>query len=118
MKRSPLRRKPRARPTAEEREHLDRVARMPCLVCGATAEVHHVRGYADKAGIIARAHSRAVPLCPTHHRVDSPGRVAVHDLGHRGFYREHNIDLLAEAEKLWNERLTLRTQCPRRDYRA
>jgi len=104
LRRTPFRVKPRARPTAEEKAHLDRVAQMPCLVCGATAEIHHVRGYANKAGILARSHQRVSPLCPIHHRVDSPGRVSVHDLGHRGFYREHDIDLLAEADRLWEER--------------
>jgi hypothetical protein len=27
--------------------------------------------------------------------------VSVHDLGHRGFYQEHGIDLMKEAEALW-----------------
>jgi hypothetical protein len=29
--------------------------------------------------------------------------VSVEMLGHRGFYMEHGIDLMAEAERLWTE---------------
>lgn len=82
-----------------------RVVEEGCLVCGAGAEIHHVRGYADRAGNIPKTHRLVVPLCPTHHRHISPSglRVSVHDLGHRGFYMEHGIDLLAEAQRLWDE---------------
>lgn len=91
------------RKTPAERAHHDRVAQMGCLVCGARpVEVHHVVGYADKPGRLPKDHRRVVPLCFAHHSVQG-GREAVHTLGHRGFYERHGIDLLAEAERLWND---------------
>lgn len=90
-----------------EREHVRNVRRLPCLVCGANATVHHVTGYADRMGRVSRSDKRVVPLCPMHHQ-------AVHDpyasdpqsverLSHRGFFQKHGIDLMAEAERLWSE---------------
>jgi hypothetical protein len=92
-------------PTAAEKRHFDRVGQMGCLVCNSDAELHHVSGYADRIGRISRSHQRVVPLCPSHHRIGAPCGFAlsVEALGHRGFYREYGIDLLAEAERLWAE---------------
>jgi hypothetical protein len=82
-------------------EHLARVATLPCLACGAwPVEVHHVVGYADKAGRATKRDDRVVPLCDRHH---NGGPLAVHALSHRGFYREHGLDLMAEAVRLWEE---------------
>ena len=95
-----------APPTAEERRHMERVASLPCLVCGSRATVHHVTGYADRIGRIARSHKRVVPLCPVHHQAvydNASMPQSVEILGHRGFYLEWGIDLLAEAERLWSE---------------
>ncbi len=76
-----------------------RVAAMPCLVCGTAAEVHHV--HSDGYQRLTRSHKRVVPLCPQCHR---SGPLAVHNLGHAGFNVTHDIDLLAVADKLWEER--------------
>ena len=85
---------------AVERRHIARVAALPCLVCGGQATVHHVTGYADRMGRIPRRHDRVVPLCPRHHQIQHGPRESVEALGHRGFYRVHGINLLAEAERL------------------
>lgn len=75
--------------------HMARVALMPCLVCGATSEVHHVR-----TGNKGKDDARVVPLCPTHHRSD----IGFHGLGsERAFYQEYGIDLSAESERIANE---------------
>jgi hypothetical protein len=91
-------------PNAVEKRHFDRVASLGCLVCGGEATLHHVTGYADRMGRLPRSHERVVPLCQVHHQAvwDSASMpVSVERLGHRGFYQEHGIDLLAEAERLW-----------------
>lgn len=79
---------------------------MPCLVCGAASTIHHVTGYHDRMGRAPRREDRIVPLCPMHHQaVFDPyasAPVSVERLGHRGFFQEHGIDLMAEAERLAN----------------
>lgn len=94
-------------PTKADRERFERIARMGCLVCGGAATIHHVTGYADRPGRVTRRHDRVVPLCPIHHQaVFDPyanAPVSVERLGHMGFYREHEIDLMAEAERLADE---------------
>lgn len=101
-----------AGPDALERKHMAWVASLRCLVCGKPATVHHVTGYADRPGRIARSHKRVVPLCPQHHQkvFDPKGfdPVSVEGLGHQGFFNKHNIDLLKEAELLWKA-----TECER-----
>lgn len=91
--------------TALEKRHIARVAEMPCLVCGHSATVHHVTA-SIHGGRLTRSHMRIVPLCPVHHQaVYDPFHndpQSVEKLGHRGFYRKHGIDLLAEAERLAN----------------
>jgi hypothetical protein len=95
-------------PTAEERRHMERVAQMPCLVCGGQAEVHHVTGQATRIGRLPRRHDRVTPICPRHHRLTAPGghRESVEALGHRGFFKRFWIDLEKVAEFLWEERET------------
>ena len=91
-------------PTAMERRHMNRVAELGCLVCGGEAELHHVTGYADRMGRLPRSSERVAPLCPLHHRgvgEKAPLLVSVQSLNHRGFYQEHGIDLLKEAEGFW-----------------
>jgi hypothetical protein len=95
-----------APPDAQERAHMARVASLPCLVCGARSTVHHVTGYADRIGRIARSHKLVAPLCPRHHQAvydDASDPQSVERLNHRGFYRVHGIDLYAEAQRLWEE---------------
>ena len=96
-------------PTAEERRHMDRVAQMPCLVCGAwPVELHHVTSRGTRMGRLTRRHDRVAPICPTHHRITAPGGhlESVEALGHRGFFRRFWIDLYQVAEFLWEERET------------
>lgn len=95
-----------AGPTAEERRHRDRVRAMPCLVCGAPSTAHHVTSDGFKR--IARSHRRIVPLCAVHHqKVWDPkasAPVSVEGLSHGGFAEKYGIDLLAVADRLWEER--------------
>lgn len=90
-------------PTAAEKRHIERVAQMPCLVCGARATVHHVTA-GIHGGRLTRRHDRVVPLCPKHHQKSFDpfhnDPQSVEALGHGGFYRKFGIDLLAEAERL------------------
>ena len=90
--------------TAAEKRHMARVKRLPCLVCGGfPVDAHHVIGYADRMGRATKRHDRVAPLCKTHHDVQHGPRESVHALGHRGFYLEYKIDLMAVAERLWEE---------------
>lgn len=106
LRRTALRVKSHYKPVAVQRHH-DRVAEHGCLVCGAPATVHHVTGYADKPGRFGRDDWLVTPLCPVHHqKVFDPFNSmpqSVEALGHRGFYQEHGIDLLAEAMRLADE---------------
>jgi hypothetical protein len=94
--------------SAIEKRHLDRLTDIPCLACGRLPiERHHVTGYADRMGRLTRRNDRVVPLCAMHHRVGAVGgfEQSVEALNHRGFFMEYGIDLMAEAERLWNETL-------------
>jgi len=90
-------------PTAKDKERFDRIAKLGCLVCGSPATIHHVTA-SIHGGRLTRRHDRVVGLCPMHHQaVFDPyanDPQSVERLGHRGFYRKHGIDLLAEAERL------------------
>ncbi len=91
--------------SATDRRHHAKVALLPCLVCQAwPVDVHHVVGYADRMGRAPKRHDRVVPLCKNHHDIQHGPKMSVHALGHRGFYQEHGIDLMAEAERLANDR--------------
>lgn len=103
-RKAPMKRTRKKPPTREEAEHLERVGKMPCLVSGQPATVHHVTGYADRMGRFARSHRLIVPLAPRYHMIQHGPHESVEALGHRGFYRVHGIDLKAEAERLWSER--------------
>jgi len=89
-----------AAPTAEERKHWERIARMGCLVCSDPATIHHVTG-SPHGGRVTRKHSRVAPLCPKHHQIIYGPKESVEALGHRGFYRMYGIDLLAWADWQW-----------------
>lgn len=79
--------------TAAESRHLDRLARMGCVLCrvhlGITdtpAEIHHPRtgtGAGRKA-----SHFDAIALCPQHHRL---GNESLHALGRKAFERHYQI---------------------------
>lgn len=62
--------------TNEEREHLNFVASSGCVICGAPAEIHHIREYGEK-----RKHSKVIGLCPFHHR----GAEGIHHLGKKAW---------------------------------
>ncbi|WP_158610977.1 hypothetical protein [Aurantiacibacter spongiae] len=81
---------------------MERIASIPCLVCGARSTVHHVTA-GIHGGRVSRRHDRTVPLCPRHHQIQHGPRESVEALGHGGFYREYGIDLMDEAERLWIE---------------
>lgn len=94
--------------SAGERRHHGRVAEQHCLACAAwPVNVHHVVGYADRAGRLTKCHRLVVPLCEYHHDVQHGPKVSVHAIGHRGFYQEHGIDLYAEAQRLEAESVAL-----------
>lgn len=81
--------------TAAEKRHMDRVAALPCVLCGAMpVELHHIR---EGQGAAQRAQDTLVlPLCPGCHR----GPNGVHGLGRKGFftrYKKDELDLLAET---------------------
>lgn len=87
--------------TAEDREHMDRVAQLGCIVCrrvmgifSPLVELHHPR---KGAGMGQRAaHQDVLPLCVEHHR----GNTGVHGLGTKGFEKHYGFseaDLLAEV---------------------
>lgn len=87
---------------------MDRVAQLPCLVSGKSpSTVHHVSGYADRIGRIARSHRCVVPLAPEYHqKVHDPKAsdpISVEGLGHMGFFLRYGIDLKAEGDRLWRE---------------
>jgi hypothetical protein len=92
--------------SAVEKRHYDRVGRKPCLVCGARpVERHHVTALADRRGRLSRRNDRIAPLCAMHHRCGAVGgaRHSVEALGHQRFFQIHGVDLMREAERLWNE---------------
>lgn len=78
-----------------ERAHLDKVARIGCIVCirlgygESPAEIHHPR---KGAGMGQRAsHYDAIPLCPSHHRTGGYG-VAIH-AGQKEWERKFGTEL-------------------------
>jgi hypothetical protein len=102
LRRTVLKAKSHYKPVELRRYH-DWVASRGCLVCGGEATIHHVTGYADRAGRIARSDWLVVPLAPRFHLIQHGPRWSVEALGHQGFYRVHGIDLFAEATRLAEE---------------
>jgi hypothetical protein len=86
-------------------EHLEYVATLPCLVCGRTpSQAHHLRFTQPRALGCKPSDEWGVPLCNLHHR-------ALHDCGaEETWWRAHNIDAIAEAERLWSERRQLESR--------
>ena len=63
--------------TKKEKEHMDRVANLGCLICRkegnpfSPAELHHIRDVRI-TGLGQRAkHEEVIPLCVNHHRIGS-----------------------------------------------
>lgn len=87
------------RKTPAERAHHAKLAQMPCIACGRRGvHIHHVTS--DDYKRLTKRHDRVVPLCP-HCHTDGP--YAVHKVSHGRFREIFGIDLLAEAERLWND---------------
>ena len=66
---------------SREREHLNAVADLGCIICGGLAEIHHLKINPEtghRLGMSQRAsHFHVIPLCPLHHRQGGIG-VAYH----------------------------------------
>lgn len=100
FRRNPIKRRSKSKSAAMKRYH-DKIAALPCLVCGSPATVHHVTATIH-GGRVSRRDDRVAPLCPVHHQIQHGPRESVEALGHRGFYLTYGIDLMAEAERLAN----------------
>lgn len=81
------------------RKHLDKVRKLPCLVCGSPApnHAHHIqfsehRGFGQKVG-----DQYTVPLCGTCHH-----ELHVTQEGERLYWAFAGIDALAAAEEIWS----------------
>jgi len=90
--------------TKAEKQHLDKVQRLGCIVCrtlgyrDSPAEIHHLRegnGKGERA-----SHFEVLPLCPIHHRLGANG-VAFH-AGKRTWQENFGTEseLLAKVEAL------------------
>lgn len=93
-------------PTRDEREHMDRVREIGCIVCRefhgelSPAEIHHLDGK-TKPG----AHFKVLPLCTLHHRggVDVPACTSRHPYKARFEERYGSEEELLElVEKVLN----------------
>lgn len=80
--------------TKAEKEHMGRVAQLPCAICGAFGvHVHHIR---TGVGMGKRASDfDTLPLCPEHHQ----GMTGIHGMGRKAWERHHGI---TELELLQN----------------
>lgn len=80
---------------AAEKRWMNRVAGLPCVLCGTSpVELHHIR---EGQGAAQRAQDTlCLPLCPDCHR----GPNGIHGLGRKGFYMRYKrdeLDLLADT---------------------
>jgi hypothetical protein len=102
LRRTPLKAKARKAKPAADREHMGRVAQLPCVVCRRLGyetygvEVHHLRaGQGSK-----RASDKdTMPVCPPHHR----GPLGIHGLGTKGFPKHYGfteLALLADTQEM------------------
>ena len=85
--------------TAAERQYLNRVADLGCVICrrigfyGTPAEIHHAR---TGTGVGRRAsHFDSIPLCPEHHR----GNTGIHGMGRKAFERKYGVTELELVEQ-------------------
>ena len=81
--------------TTAEKRHLDRVASLPCCLCGDTpVQVHHVR---EGQGMAQRASNwLTVPLCPSCHT----GPKGVHgDQTMLRIFKMDEMEMLADTIK-------------------
>lgn len=80
--------------TKADKEHMGRVAQLPCAICGAFGvHVHHIR---TGVGMGKRASDfDTLPLCQEHHQ----GMTGIHGMGRKAWERHHGI---TELELLQN----------------
>jgi hypothetical protein len=84
--------------TKAEKEHLNRVAELGCLICHQPAEIHHLR---TGMGMSQRnSNFNVIPLCPLHHRTGGYG-TAIH-AGIKAFEKNFGTEsqLLERVNKL------------------
>ena len=61
--------------TKKEKEHMDRVANLGCLICRkegnpfSPAELHHIRDVRITGPGQRAKHTEVIPLCVAHHRI-------------------------------------------------
>ena len=84
-----------------DKDHLKRVAALPCLVCGrGPSQAHHIRFAQDRGLALKVSDEFVVPLCNTDHD-------ALHRSGdERRWWQDKRIDPLPHAEALWRQRGT------------
>jgi hypothetical protein len=76
------------KPNKAEREYMNRVAELGCIICRRPAELHHPR---DGVGMAQRSsHYSVIPLCHVHHRTGNYGE-AIHQ-GIRAFEYAHGSE--------------------------
>ncbi len=79
-----------------DRDHIRRVIKQPCLVCGRRpSDPHHLRFVQPRALGRKVSDEFAVPLCRTHHREIHRGS------DEEAWWRKTGIDPLAAAAALW-----------------
>lgn len=77
------------RATKAERNYMDRVADLGCIICRRPAEIHHIT---TGIGMGQRASNwDVIPLCPEHHRTGGYG-VAIH-AGKKAWELKHGTEL-------------------------
>ena len=83
------------------KKYLRFVSEKPCIICGAEAEVAHIRMSDAKYNKVnGRKDQWVIPLCPGHHRLYPD---AQHNSGERIWWDRQGIDPLEISLKLWNE---------------
>ena len=99
--------------TKKEKEHMDRVANLGCLICRkegnpfSPAELHHIRDV-SMIGLGQRAkHTQVIPLCVAHHRIGEESfhhnsRAFSKKWGSQKELLKETLDLLVH-DGLWQE---------------
>lgn len=76
LKRTRMKRRGRKRPTAEQQRYHDQVRALGCLICGNTAQIHHIREGLGMGQAVN--HDRVLPLCYDHHQSEEFGCISLH----------------------------------------
>ena len=71
--------------TKEERDHLNWIASQGCMICGKSANIHHLRKYGEP-----RNHFRVIPLCYNHHQGCPDG---LHHMGKKAWEKKFGSEL-------------------------